>query len=310
MLKYKKFILNIRLLDATILPKYKGITLRGGFGNVFKSIACVQKAVDCSDCILNESCIYRRIFDSPKPKDSMKMKKYPYIPHPFVIFSENFETYFSAGDIFDFGLVLFGESIEYLPFFIYTFIKLGEIGFGKNRAKFEVISVRDGDKELFDQRKKTISSFLKEPSFLEIDKIISKDEKSFGKLKISFLSPVSLRFEGKTVYNPEFHILARNILRRISLLEFFYGEPSFDAGFIRSCISEALIVKTVESNIYPEIIKRFSGRQKRLISHIGLVGDVSFVEVPNKLIRLIDNVKEISIGRNTSFGFGRYITEF
>uniref|UniRef100_A0A7C5PRB7 CRISPR system precrRNA processing endoribonuclease RAMP protein Cas6 n=1 Tax=Thermodesulfobium narugense TaxID=184064 RepID=A0A7C5PRB7_9BACT len=310
MLKYKKFIIKLKLLDSTTLPKYKGITLRGGFGNIFKSIACIQKAIDCKDCILTGSCIYRKIFDSPRPQNTTKMTKYPYIPHPFIIFSQNHETSFDNGDILDFGLVLLGSYIENLPFFVYTFIKLGEIGLGKNRAKFEVISVRDEDVELFDKSRKTINPFVKDPSFLSVEKISSLKGNKLKKLKIDFLSPLSLRFEGKTVLLPHFHILIRNILRRISLLEFFYGEPSFDSSFIIKCINESFEVKILENNTYLVNLKRFSGRQKKLINHIGLVGDITFSNVPNNLAYLIDSAKDISIGRNTSFGFGMYVTDF
>ncbi|HEM55584.1 MAG TPA: CRISPR system precrRNA processing endoribonuclease RAMP protein Cas6 [Thermodesulfobium narugense] len=307
MLKFKKFKITLKLRDFTSLPKYKSITLRGGFGSIFKSIVCVQKALDCSECILNESCIYRKIFDSPRPQGAMKMTKYPYIPHPFIIFSQNYETSFDKEDLFDFELVLMGDSIENLPFFVYTFIKLGEIGLGKDRARFEVVSVRDVNGELFDQEHKTINSFAKNPSLLSLDRIYSSENNGFKNLKIDFLSPLSLRFEGKTVSLLQFHILIRNLLRRVSLLEFFYGYPSFESSFIKKCINESLEVKILENNTYLENLKRFSGRQQRLINHMGLVGDITFSNVPNSLISLIDSAKEISIGRNTSFGFGRYL---
>jgi hypothetical protein len=240
----------------------------------------------------------------------MKMTKYPYIPHPFIIYSDNFEILFEKGSLLDFNLVLLGENIENLPFFIYTFIKFGEIGFGRNRTKFEIISVRDKDIQLFDQQEKTINSFIKNPSLLNVEQICSSGIDGFKKLKIDFLSPLSLRFEGKTVFLPQFHILIRNLLRRISLLEYFYGEPSFDANFIKKYINESLEVKIVENNTYLNNIKRFSGRQKRVINHMGLVGNIAFSNVPGKLASLIESAKDISIGRNTSFGFGRYETIF
>lgn len=306
MLKFKKFEITLKILEPSSLPKLKGITLRGGFGNIFKSIACIQKNVNCIECILNESCIYRKIFDSPRPENSLKMTKYPYIPHPFVIYSDNFDTSFEIGSLLNFGLVLFGENIANLPFFVYSFIKLGEIGIGKYRVKFDVVSVKDDEREIFEFNKKTIYNFSEKPCVFDITKFSNINGMNKA-IKIDLLSPLSMRFNGKTVLTPEFHILVRNLLRRASLLEFFYGEPSFDSAFIQEKIDEASNVKIVENSSHLENLKRFSGRQKKIINHMGLVGSITYQNVSENLFSLLESAQSLSLGRNTSFGFGRYL---
>ncbi|MEG6615998.1 hypothetical protein V6C27_06090 [Peptococcaceae bacterium 1198_IL3148] len=37
--------------EGLYLPPYKGSTLRGGFGSVFKRIACAQRGSECQTCM-------------------------------------------------------------------------------------------------------------------------------------------------------------------------------------------------------------------------------------------------------------------
>ncbi|MBU2261349.1 MAG: CRISPR-associated protein Cas6, partial [Proteobacteria bacterium] len=84
-MKVGKFELSIQAIDPIILPPYKGSTLRGGFGNAFKKVVCALKEKECTVCILKEKCIYSYVFETPPPAGARVMRKYPSVPHPFVI---------------------------------------------------------------------------------------------------------------------------------------------------------------------------------------------------------------------------------
>ena len=62
---FAKFDLELIAEQEINLPKYKGSALRGGFGNVFRKVSCTVRAQDCSSCLVNESCPYSYIFDTP-----------------------------------------------------------------------------------------------------------------------------------------------------------------------------------------------------------------------------------------------------
>jgi hypothetical protein len=116
--------------------------LRGGFGNAFRRVVCALKKTDCADCILKEKCVYSYIFETPPPSNTKIMRKYTSAPHPFIIEPppEKRRGY-TPGDELSFGLTLIGRAIDYLPYFIYTFSELGNIGIGKAKGKYELKTV-------------------------------------------------------------------------------------------------------------------------------------------------------------------------
>ncbi len=75
----------LRATTELRLPPYKGLTLRGAFGIVFKDTVCIMEHRDCDRCILKFKCAYPYIFDTPIPDGSARMRKYLRAPHPFVI---------------------------------------------------------------------------------------------------------------------------------------------------------------------------------------------------------------------------------
>jgi len=85
--KLTKLQFILKASDGINLPVYKGSTFRGGFGNAFKKIVCVNRDKDCDLCMLKGKCVYSYVFETPPPSDTSKMRKYPFAPHPFIVAS-------------------------------------------------------------------------------------------------------------------------------------------------------------------------------------------------------------------------------
>lgn len=66
---------TLRAQTAMQLPRYKGSTLRGGFGTVFKETVCVVEHRDCTRCLLRARCAYPYVFDTPVPDDATRMQQ-------------------------------------------------------------------------------------------------------------------------------------------------------------------------------------------------------------------------------------------
>lgn len=134
---------TLRARDPLQLPPYKGSTLRGGFGSVFKETVCVVEHRDCARCLLRSRCAFPYVFDTPVPEDAARLRKYPAAPHPFVFLPPLEEkTLYRPGESLAFDLTLIGKGADFLPYFIYTFERLGERhGLGKGRGRFSVESV-------------------------------------------------------------------------------------------------------------------------------------------------------------------------
>lgn len=121
-----------RLLEPALLPPYKGSTFRGAFGGALKKVVCAVRVVDCANCMLRPRCLYAKTFElSVGPAEGNARIAAP--PHPYVIEPPLTEkTKFEKGDCFDFSLLLFGETNDYLPYFVYAFENMGETGIGKS----------------------------------------------------------------------------------------------------------------------------------------------------------------------------------
>ncbi len=151
-MKYGKFTFSCRFKSKALLPGYKGSTFRGVFGHALKRVVCALKQQTCEQCLLRERCLYFRVFETPNAADAKGPNASA--PHPFVIEPPlNHKTLFEGGDEFDCNLILFGEYVECLTYFIYAFDQMGRVGIGRHidgkRGRFQVETVGDGQGILF-----------------------------------------------------------------------------------------------------------------------------------------------------------------
>ena len=67
------------------------------------------------------------------------------------------------------------------------------------------------------------------------------------------------------------------------------------------------IYPTIEKqNTFMRIVKRYSGTQKSKITMKGMIGRVIFDDIAEEYIPYVLAGELLHIGKNTSFGFGRY----
>ena len=138
------------------LNAFAGSTLRGGFGHLFKRTVCTWPPGDCQRCLLKNTCSYPYIFETGPPPGSEKLRAIDQIPRPYVIeppestpsphqgegrgegrmagrngasssIPHPSSLSYRPGEHFDFHLVLIGRAIDYLPYFLFTFIELGRV---------------------------------------------------------------------------------------------------------------------------------------------------------------------------------------
>ena len=125
------------------LPTHnKGNSLRGGFGSAFRKLVCVDLRWECAACSLRYTCPYTKVFNPFIPPDAAQFTGNQNIPRPFVVKPPlSTRTTYAAGDPLVFDLVLIGQAIDYLPYFIVAFRELGASGFGLNRVRVQLARV-------------------------------------------------------------------------------------------------------------------------------------------------------------------------
>lgn len=316
---YQKLTLTLEAIEELHLPYYKGSTFRGGFGNMFRRIVCALKLQDCLDCMLKSRCIYAYVFETPSNEGAeiMNMHKYEKVPHPFVIEPPEISSKFKVqssniippGSKIDFNLILIGKATDYLPYFIYTFNELGKKGIGRGRGRYRLVEVRRWNNHVPD----------KLPIYHESDKTIRQTEvniihipdvfkplESINQITFQFITPLRIKYNRDLVVRPEFHILIRNLLRRLGLLYYFHcgnNKPCWDH---RAIIKHAEGILIVNSSLNWLDWERYSSRQDTRMKLGGLVGEITYSGNIEPFLPYLKAGEILHIGKGTSFGLGQY----
>lgn len=313
------FQFNLKARDPLVLPAYKGSTLRGGFGHAFKRVVCALRNQDCPACLLKEKCLYSYVFETPSPSDTHIMRKYEAAPHPFVLEPPpEIQRVYPPGAEFNFGLTLIGRAIDYLPYFIYTFDELGRMGIGKGKAGFDLVAVSCNGERIYESQTKILKPFTASQLFRfeEAPPVISNTDilpLAFSPfhlptniLPLSFLTPTRIQYNEHLTIDLEFHILIRNLLRRLSLLYYFHcGGNQADWDF-KGLIEMAREVTVKERNLRWYDWERYSGRQKTRMKMGGFMGEIAFEGEIGPFMPLIMAGEVLHVGKGTSFGLGKY----
>lgn len=301
---FSRFRFMLEVLEPLKLPPFKGSTLRGGFGTAFKEAVCVTHQKNCRNCLLLYNCVYSYVFETPVPEKSEVLTKYPNAPHPFV-FEPPLEdrTEYEPGETLEFGLTVFGKSIEYLPYFIWAFEVLGKKGIGIKRGRFQILSVMQGKKIIY--RDKKLRYEFKRESW---EDLLIKSNPPGNEIKFEFLTPTRMLYRGQLVKVPEFHTLIRNLLRRINLMSYFHQDFEFEAD-VKNLIKESEGIKIKKQSIRQGFIKRYSARQKQKISMFGFTGEIVYEGNFEPFWSYLKLGEILHIGKATSFGFGKYKME-
>ncbi len=298
---YQKYTFHLTAIDELYLPYYKGSTFRGGFGNAFKKITCVLRTRECGDCPLRRTCTYIYVFET-MPSDDLailNMHKYEKVPTPFVIEPpETDRKTFNPEDNFTFNLILIGKAIDYFPYFLLTFDHLGKIGIGKGRGKYKILKVESNGITVYEDE-----IFIKtEPSVIDLSKGY---ENSISTVTLKIVTPLRIKFERRLVDDLEFHVLIRNLLRRLTLLGYFHcnESPDFNA---KQLIELAQNVRKTDSSLKWLDWERYSTRQQERMKLGGVVGKVKYEGDIGPFLPYLKAGEILHAGKNTTFGLGRY----
>lgn len=292
------------------LPPYKGSTLRGGFGAAFRRIACSMRKKNCRNCLIMPNCPYTYVFETTPPPGSEVLRLYTSIPRPFVIEPPLVKkTEYNPGERLEFRLILIGKAIDYFPYFVVAFQELGiNQGIGRGRRPYNLENIYSFNpltgEELLVYEGKTA-------------RINSRDLRIAGKqvmtnlkyeqncLRLRFETMTRIKYQKHLTEKIEFHMLIRNLLRRLSSLYYFHHECILDLDF-KGLISRAQHVKIIEDTTRWEDWERFSRRQNTRMKFGGVVGDITYQGDLEQFLPFIKLGELIHVGKGTVFGLGKY----
>ena len=320
-LKYNLFKLNLQPSETITMPPYKGSTIRGAFGVAFKRVVCALRRQSCDDCLLNSRCVYSYVFET-KPKEKLSIfGKMAHIPRPYVIEPPlEDKTEYKPDEILSFRLVLIGKATQYLPYFIYAFQELGRSGIGKGRGKFaleEVFNINeDGQRSIYHINSGTLLPV--EPQRIDLKKAVKNllsgwnSLNTIPELTLKFLTPTRIKYQRHLVGKPEFHVLIRQLLRRIFLLWYFHSDESVDddlnslKDYHQRLINMATAVEAISENLRWIDWERYSHRQHARMRLGGFTGEITYKNVSEHFLPFLRAGEILHIGKGTAFGLGKF----
>lgn len=228
------------------------------------------------------------------------MRKYPRAPHPFVIEPPlEDKTVYEPGETLQFSMVLIGKGGDYLPYFVYAFEELGRTGTGNGKGKYWIETVWCGDDVIYNADTRTLGELQKQA-------FPAPSPEPVERITLAFLTPTRIKYEEQLAPEPEFHVLIRSLLRRVSALYYFHASNRLELDF-KGIVERAEAVRTVRRDLSWIDWARYSARQDARMKLGGFVGTIEFEGDLTEFMPLLRIGEIVHIGKATSFGLGKYV---
>jgi CRISPR-associated endoribonuclease Cas6 len=257
------------------------------------------------------------VFNPFVPEGSEKISKNRDIPRPFVLKPplETKETYL-PGERLSVDLVIVGTAKDYLPYFVVTFKELSHTGLGRGRTPCELASVESFSSErvatqvysLNDNLVRPPTNEIRWPDLLTPVSANGNGTGNIARIKLTFLTPTTLKADGHLVQKPAFSHIAKRLRDRINGLSYFYCGQGLDIDF-KAFGEEAEKIKTVKDSTQWVDSSRYSWR--RDVSHdlSGFVGEVTFEGRLEPFLPYLKLGEYLHVGKNAVFGNGWFRIE-
>ena len=222
--------------DASLRKGYLGSAWRGAFGHALRRSVCVTRLPACDPCVLLRSCPYPFLFESRTPPGARKLTRYPRTPGPYVLepLDQRFDT---SGDTLNLGVTLFGPANDHLPYIVHALDQAGRRGLTSRRVALDLLEVqaesRGNDGEGQDERDGWTAIFEPGGRLSPVPPEAPAPPARPPAVRVRLLSPLRIVRQGHLVGPSDFDFRAfmGGLLRRISLLTYFFSETPLETDF-------------------------------------------------------------------------------
>lgn len=294
---YIKLRFYAEMLEDTVLPITKTSALRGGMGEMLLRQNCVRDR-NCDACMFMKACpVNHTLYTYMEKKPDYVTGKESV---GYLIECSDRSEFFEKGSRLVFHLILFGESIVYFNLYLQAFCQLGMIGIGKNKSRFQITEVRNTEGEKIVTGNKVD---MRNYKICMLNNYIAKRKEelgfSEGRYTLVFTTPLSMRYQKK--YMDQFYpeALLQGAARRIQMLNYFIGKEAKLPEFAQYPAIRSQSIKK-------ESMKRYSSTHDARTELWGISGRIELRDVPEECIDYLIAGEITHIGKNTSFGFGKY----
>lgn len=329
-LEFARYRFVLQPAETLSLPAYKGATFRGGFGHVFRRVAC---ACGAGATVHQSHCLYARVFETPQDETLPSLPHTARMPHPFVLEPPlGTQRVYTPEDRLVVHLVLIGQALEWLPYFVFTFEELGRVGIGQRRGRYrleEVSSLKETlTTPVFSGTTRRFLGPGQRTTFAEL----WHPEASVEAVEVEFLTCARVVQQGHMRVAVAFPLLFGALLRRTALLMYAHGgggtlpltagravdvlavvryfyarmaQQAEERQAIRDAFGMAEQVTMTSHSLRWEDWERYSTRQDTHMKLGGVIGPVRYHGPLGAFLPYLRLGEYIHVGKNTVFGLGQ-----
>ncbi len=302
-----RYLVQFRLEAEGPIPAFSGSMWRGILGMQLKRMSEGQTSCPALPPWLSPDRLYEYFMETPPPPDTPAMRRYPHVPHPFVLLSRwhDPEQRKRPGAPLEVELRLFGRACALANVIILALARGAAGGLGKARAPARLRQVLAID---MDGRPSSIvfepGKSFSPPAVAPLD----VPDLPTTQLSIRFESPLRLQRNGRTLtprsFSPTSFLM--NLVRRYAMLCLFHEERELRSDF-KELKRQASQVKLRQNHLSSVHLERYSARQGRTHPLSGIVGEcvLDMGQAPD-LWPFLWLGQYILAGKGTVFGLGQY----
>jgi hypothetical protein len=207
-------------------------------------------------------------------------------------------------------MILIGEAINLLPWIAFTFREIGKrrIGIRGARGQCQLDKVEclpaqgsDSSQTIYTAENEMLTD---DGIILGLDDVMQGAPHDTDAIELEFLTPTSIKVDGRWTSALTFEHLIRNLLRRIRFLSYFHCGEDLDVD-APALIDAACAVKH-ESDFQWLRADRWSYRAESSIPMSGFIGRIRFSGELAPFLPFIYLGEYLHIGHHTAFGHGQY----
>jgi hypothetical protein len=284
--------------------------LRGTFEISFRRLVCHDVDLDCRECPLRPTCPYPAVF-RPTPTDqATRLSRAQDLPRPFLFEpSANAPEAISAGGLLSFGLTLIGSANRLLPYFVVALRALADRGLGPTRGRLRLVHVAgetaNGPVKVFEDPRPVVTPMT---DGLRLRDLLRPGDTSVSRLRVRFVTPTTLKREGRLVERPSFSDLVCRIRDRLSSLAAFFGDGVIEMDFA-GVGPAATEVRTTACQTAWERRTRRSSRTGQAHETSGFVGEAVYEGELGEWMPLLRWGEAVHVGKYAVWGNGRFVLE-
>lgn len=304
--RFIKLHFIVSFLQDSQLPEDKVSAIRGGMGEMLLRMNCIRDR-RCESCDFEPECIVQKTMYS-------KFEKTPEFVTTggsigYVLECEDSREHFRKGETLDFYLILFGKTIVYLNQFVQAFREMGfQNGIGKSHARFQISDIKNTEgqsvleKNILDMRKCIVHVLYDYILFRNMwPGIMGRGR------RMVFESPLTLKYRQEFLQEFQLDAIVNAAVRRIYMLDCFEGIES--DIYEKYNYGDIIVPEFLQQEYRSVHVWRYSTRKNEKMILKGIKGQALLPELSEDIWQILVVGELIHIGKNTSFGFGRYVIE-